>query len=156
MHSIDLDACGSCSSAPQNPTWEARSKIRACTRIPSYGLTLIWVQISVTHPLDEVWPWWAIYYPTTWVSTAHDPCMAGWRFLSAHKFALFPQLQWFVRDIMFSFGHNTKGGSNGHFNHVDPVKVSVSSLFFLSLFVLIGVGIAVWNIPTCCYNLLPN
>ena len=27
-----------------------------------------------------------------------------------------------------SSGHNTKGGSNGHFDHVDPTKVNVSSL----------------------------
>ena len=24
--------------------------------------------------------------------------------------------------------HNTKGGSNGHFNHISPTKVDVSSL----------------------------
>ena len=28
---------------------------------------------------------------------------------------------------MFS-GYNTKGGSNGHFNHIDPNRVNVSSL----------------------------
>ena len=28
-----------------------------------------------------------------------------------------------------SHGHNTKGGSNGHFNHVNPTKVNVSSLW---------------------------
>ena len=25
-------------------------------------------------------------------------------------------------------GHNTKGGSNGHFNHANPIRISVSSL----------------------------
>ena len=32
-----------------------------------------------------------------------------------------------MNDIMFT-EHNTKGGLSGHFNHVDPTKVDVSSL----------------------------
>ena len=33
-----------------------------------------------------------------------------------------------VVDKLEVHGHNTKGGSNGHFNHADPTKVSASSL----------------------------
>ena len=32
-----------------------------------------------------------------------------------------------------SSGHNTKGGSNGHFNHAHPNKVNVYSLLVSSL-----------------------
>lgn len=32
---------------------------------------------------------------------------------------------------MFS-GHNIKGGSNKHFNHVDPTNVIVSSLYYIN------------------------
>ena len=35
-----------------------------------------------------------------------------------------------------SIGHNTKGGSNGHFNHVDPTKANVSFLFLLCVLLL--------------------
>ena len=33
----------------------------------------------------------------------------------------------YTTDVMPS-RHNTKGGSNGHFNHVDPIKVNVYSV----------------------------
>ena len=35
-----------------------------------------------------------------------------------------------------SSGHNTKGGSNGHFNHVDPTKVNIYSLLAVSIKIL--------------------
>ena len=34
----------------------------------------------------------------------------------------------FVEASIMSTGHNTKGGSNGHFNHADSTKVNVSTL----------------------------
>jgi hypothetical protein len=93
--------------ASENPTWEARSKITACTQIPSYGLTLIWVENPVVHPLDEVWPWWAIYHPTTWVVHGTRPMADGvWvhtSLLCFHNYTgLFSQVWGFPCGILYS------------------------------------------------------
>ena len=91
----DHCAGGTASEIPPEHDGHARKKARSkITQIPSYGLTLIPVQNSVVHPVGGVWLWWAINYPTTWGVSRRT--IHGWRFLSAHKFALFSQLHWFV------------------------------------------------------------
>lgn len=56
---------GSCSSAHQKiPPEKPGPKSRRALKFHHTVWPLIWVENPVVHPLDEVWPWWAIYYPT--------------------------------------------------------------------------------------------